>query len=163
MDINLLSLNRITDKNPLIRKIFQFNIEDAKLVAELNFGTDSFLIFYSDNSSNYLIYFYYTDISPLTYDDNSNCLFILCQTFEEVLEVINSEIIDKYYGLIAHYSKKWWSFLPEWVVLKPIYIDSKQQCIFIQEINKVVSEIDYDIDLSKNEHELLKNWNFKST
>ncbi len=101
MHCNLRRLNSLLENNPILKKLFVFDLTDALLVAELYFA-EYFFIYYSKNSSNFLLLHYvfidYSQTASYSYEVLEQCKsnYTHHDAFEEVLEEINIALTNNY-------------------------------------------------------------------
>jgi hypothetical protein len=138
MDSNLIAIYALIQSNQYIKHHFTFNFRDAELIAELRFG-DHFFIYYSKNSSNYLLFHYSRDYFSKEGDKNN---FSCHKLFSEVLEEINCSLTDNYVNQFNVHTKKWHSSLPPWLNLFQYYVNEAFKEDFLIEMLKADENIE---------------------
>ena len=149
MDQNLKQFKKLIETNCCLDKLVLFDIENGKLIADLSFGYDTYQIYF-DNCC-FLVMYYDSYESFFHYH--------LCESHKTLLQTLNEVIQDSNNGsLLDLFSKKWWSFLPEWIILRPNYLERTYCDFFINEILSITDYIDYSSDLSTDEKLLIEDW-----
>ena len=163
MEHNLNHLNRII-KNDAVEELIPFNPEKGVMIADLvHFKVAEFIDIretfriYTDEHSFLLLYYPDSKFIPDHLDDTP--VYYQFDNFEEITEILN-ELLREYNenSVLDRYSNNLNSELPEWVVLKPRYIQEEYFNTFINSLTSVTDTIDKQKDLTKAEKNLVDRW-----
>lgn len=140
-------------------KLLSFDIKNTNIIGELEDGAGTFQILTS--SDNLFIHF-----RPYYLDDDCFFDFKFCQSNYYLVDNFNNipiklcEILNDYYkgSPLILYINQWWSFLPDWIILSPKYLDTRILNIFRKELSFKIDKNNYQFDLKFEEKEFLNNW-----
>jgi len=165
MKPNLIPLSRMF-RNKNMNKLISFDIENAKLIADLvYFKLAEFLDFreniqiFADDHSFLMLYYPKKILEENVPDIEEGYNYYHLNYLDEVLGLLNTIIVtsrenENMFCSTADFSKH----LENWVLLKPRYLDHKIRDFFIRNLNNQLNAIDTQKDLSKKEIKLINNW-----
>jgi hypothetical protein len=142
--------------NSALSKILGFDFSPSRLIAEFNSGGIPVLIYHDNKSNRFLIN--YHDRYDIPDPDDMGERFIHCRNFSEALEALNNMIVEIDGIRISHYSGKWWSFLPEWMVLHPVKVDFRFRKKLMSAIQNLITGLNFPGDLTPGELKLVQTW-----